>query len=78
MRRNHNHVDMLTFDRQHDVSNHVVANFDTRTGLDALGDKSGVACGQLALRITFRLVEVLRFRKGDGFCAHWKLSLIHI
>jgi hypothetical protein len=27
---------MLTFDRQHDVSNHVIADFDTGAGIDPL------------------------------------------
>lgn len=67
MRRNHNHVDMLTFDHQHDVSNHVIADFDTGTGLDPFANKSGVGRGQRSLRITLRLVEVLRFREGDVF-----------
>jgi hypothetical protein len=26
---NHNHVDVLSFDYQHDVSNHLIANLDS-------------------------------------------------
>jgi predicted ThiF/HesA family dinucleotide-utilizing enzyme len=58
---------VFTFDYQHDVPNHVIAEFDTGAGLDPFGNKSGVACGQLSLRITLRLVEVFRFRKGTIF-----------
>jgi hypothetical protein len=41
----HNHVTVLTVDHRHDVSDDIIFNFDARSRLEPLGNKSGVTGG---------------------------------
>jgi hypothetical protein len=70
--RNHHHVDVLTFDYDHDVPSDIVANLDARTGLDPPGNKSGKAWRQALLGI--RLYALKQCRIVKEFNSGEKLS----
>ena len=71
MGRNHHHVDVLTFDYDHDVPSNIVANLDARTGLDPPGNKSGKAWRQALLGVRLyalkqcRIVKILTPEKNS-------------
>jgi hypothetical protein len=70
--RNHHHVDVLTFDYDHDVPSNIVANLDARTGLDPPGNKSGKAWRQALLGV--RLYALKQCRIVKEFNSGEKLS----
>ena len=68
VRGDHDHVDMFALNYLHDVSCHVISNFDTETCLDLSCSKNRVALREAQLcfspciyAMRIRAVEALRF-----------------